>query len=150
MTNQNESSAGGTVIEQQKEGILANGIKPSDPHELGDTNLSVLPSEEKLSIDSIKRRDVEVSEDAQAKQIISNSVDFDSALGVPTNALNKGELYVLLLLSSVELFYNPKNLDCIGVLCFLKSKNCIGALSFFKVVFTPFFMTLSFQNGINR
>ncbi|XP_075244299.1 uncharacterized protein LOC142338425 isoform X2 [Convolutriloba macropyga] len=90
MTNQNESSAGGTVIEQQKDGILANGIKPSDPHELGDTNLSVLPREEKLSNDSIKRRDVDVTEDAQAKQIISNNVDFDSALDVPTNTLNKG------------------------------------------------------------
>ena len=105
MTNQNESSAGGTVIEQQKDGILANGIKPSDPHELGDTNLSVLPREEKLSNDSIKRRDVDVTEDAQAKQIISNNVDFDSALDVPTNTLNKGELYVLLLLSSVSCYF---------------------------------------------
>ena len=35
-------------------------------------------------------------------------------------------------------FYNSKNL------------NSIGALCFFKDVFTHFSMTLIFQNGINR
>ena len=36
-------------------------------------------------------------------------------------------------------FYNSKNLNCIGALCF-----------FFKDLFTHFSMNLIFQNGINR
>ena len=55
------------------------------------------------------------------------------------------------IIGRLLIFHNPKNLDCIGVLCFLVSKNCIVlVLCLFKDVFTPFFMTLSFQNGINR